>query len=252
MPSAAEKVTLSARERIIIALDVETVHEARELVAQLEDHVGAFKIGMQLFTAGGGELVREISSAGHRVFLDLKYHDIPNTVAKAAVEAARLGVWMFNVHALGGSEMMSRTADELAGFCSREGIAKPLLIAVTVLTSSDGSTLAEIGIDGGVEAEVLRLAKLAAGSGLDGIVASAREARMVRSESGSGDLLIVTPGVRPLFATNDDQKRVMTPAAAIEAGADHLVIGRAVTAAADPVDAMTRILEEIGEPQKRN
>ena len=244
MKFAGQTRSIDAKERIIIALDVDSADEARSLVNEFRGQVGAFKIGLQLFTAAGPSLVREFTAAGDRIFLDLKFHDIPNTVAKAAVEAARLGVWMFNVHAAGGSEMMRRALGEMSDACVREQFIRPLMIAVTVLTSAGPETLAETGTDAEVDRQVARLSGLAARSGLDGVVASAREVRLIRRDVSS-ELLIVTPGVRPDSATNDDQKRVMTPTAAIEAGADHLVIGRPVTAAADRQNALQQILAEV-------
>ncbi len=244
MKLAGQTRSFDAKERIIIALDVDTADAARGLVNELKGQAGAFKIGLQLFAAAGPSLVREFTTADHRIFLDLKFHDIPNTVAKAAVEAARLGVWMFNVHAAGGSEMMQRAFGEMSAACEREDLTRPLMIAVTVLTSSGPETLAETGTDAEVDRQVARLSGLAARSGLDGVVASAREVRLIRRDVSS-ELLIVTPGVRPDSATNDDQKRVMTPTAAIEAGADHLVIGRPVTAAADRQNALQQILAEV-------
>jgi orotidine-5'-phosphate decarboxylase len=233
------------RERIIVALDVETANEARLIVGQIREHVGAFKVGLQLFAAAGPEFIRELTGSGVKVFLDLKFHDIPNTVAKAAVEAAKLGVWMFNVHASGGGEMMRRAAGELNEFCANEGIKKPELIAVTVLTSSDQGTFRTIGVEGELSDQVLRLAKLASECGLDGVVASPVESQMIRRSIPDGNFLIVTPGVRPSFATNDDQKRVMTPSEALSAGSDYLVIGRPITKADDRIKAVERITEEI-------
>jgi orotidine-5'-phosphate decarboxylase len=230
------------KDQIIVALDVETADEARAIISELAGAVGAFKIGLQLFTAAGPSFVREIVSSGIKVFLDVKFHDIPNTVSKAAIEVARLGVWMFNIHALGGREMMSSTVSEAARFCDREGIERPLIIGVTVLTSSNQETLGEIGIGEEIDSQVLNLAKLTAECGLDGVVASPHEARMIRERIDDPKFLIVTPGIRPGFATNDDQKRVMTPGEAVFAGADHLVIGRPITQAADRLEAVRMIL----------
>jgi orotidine-5'-phosphate decarboxylase len=234
-----------SKEKIIIALDVETAAEAREIVGELRSEVGAFKIGLQLFTSAGASFVREMVAGGTRIFLDVKFHDIPNTVAKASVEVARLGVWMFNLHALGGSEMMLRTRDAVREVCERENLAQPKIIAVTVLTSSDRETLREIGIDRETNAQVLNLAGLTAKCDLDGVVASPLETGLIRERVEKADFLIVTPGIRPVFATNDDQKRVMTPKDAARAGSDYLVIGRAVTNAADKTSAVRKILEEI-------
>ena len=241
---AAERPS-DEREKLIIALDVESAGEALSLVRELKTYVGAFKIGLQLFTAEGPGFVREMVDAGARIFLDLKFHDIPNTVAKASVEAARLGVWMFNVHAGGGSEMMRAAYSEMANACERESIEKPNMIAVTVLTSSTEDTLQETGVTDATESQVLRLAKLTAECGLDGVVVSPREISAIRSGIERDDFLIVTPGIRPVFATKDDQKRVMTPGEALRQGASHLVIGRPVTAARDRVEAVEKIIEEI-------
>jgi orotidine 5''-phosphate decarboxylase, subfamily 1 len=226
---------------------VPTAAEAREIIAELGGAVGAFKIGLQLFTAAGASFVRETVAAGNKVFLDVKFHDIPNTVAKAAVEAARLGVWMFNVHALGGGEMMRRTVQDVRETCERENLSQPKIIAVTVLTSSDRETLREVGIEADTGAQVLKLAELAAKCGLDGVVASPQETRLIRQAIPDGNFLIVTPGVRPGFATLDDQKRVMTPGEAVRAGSDYLVIGRPILRAANRLEAVEKILGEMQE-----
>lgn len=240
----AASATAEARDRLIVALDVESAAEARRLVEHLGGTAGAFKIGLQLFTAEGPSFVKELCDAGHRVFLDLKFHDIPNTVAKAAVEAARLGVWMFNVHASGGNEMMRTAVSEVDEFCSKRSMSRPKMIAVTVLTSSADDTLEQIGIERTAAEQALRLAKLAKASGIDGVVASPLESLEIRDECGK-EFLIVTPGVRPIDASKDDQKRVMTPSDAIRSGADHLVIGRPITGAIDPARAAEEILQEI-------
>ena len=242
--TTARKPELKASERIIVALDVETADEARSIVTELRGQVGAFKIGLQLFTAAGAAFVRELTETGDRVFLDLKFHDIPNTVAKAGVEAARLGVWMFNVHALGGGEMMRRTAGETGEFCERSGIERPKIIAVTILTSSNANTLAEIGIERDVDTQVVKLAQLTAECGLDGVVASSLEASSIRRSVRPPEFLIVTPGIRPDFATNDDQKRVMTPGVALSKGSDYLVIGRPILKADDRASAVKQICQE--------
>jgi orotidine-5'-phosphate decarboxylase len=230
--------------KLIVALDVDSVEDARRLVAQLRDVVGVFKVGSQLFTAAGPELVREIVSGGNQVFLDLKFHDIPNTVAAAAVEATRLGVSIFNVHAFGGSEMMERTAHAVAETSQKEQLAKPAVIAVTLLTSANEATLREIGIDAQPDKLVTHLARMASSAGLDGVVASAMEAPIIRTATAP-DFLIVTPGVRPAGATAGDQKRITTPREAIERGADYIVVGRPILRAADPVLAAEQIIEEI-------
>ncbi|CDM64659.1 orotidine-5'-phosphate decarboxylase [Pyrinomonas methylaliphatogenes] len=233
------------RDRLIIALDVETIERALLLVEQLRSSVGMFKIGSQLFTAAGPEAVREVSRMGVPIFLDLKFHDIPNTVASAAAEAAKLGVSIFNVHALGGSEMMRRALEAAQMAAERGGIARPRVIAVTALTSADQKTLNELGIAESPTAFAVRLAKLAAEVGLDGVVASPHEIRPVRDAVERASFLIVTPGVRPRWTAHHDQKRVMTPAEALNAGADYIVIGRAVLDAPDPARAVESIIEEI-------
>jgi orotidine-5'-phosphate decarboxylase len=230
--------------KLIIALDVDTAQKARELFAALRDIAGMFKIGMQLFTAAGPSIVREVVSAGGRVFLDLKYHDIPNTVAAAGVEAARLGVSIFNVHASGGSEMMQRTAEAVTNACELEGLARPQIIGVTLLTSANAALLAETAIVNTPEQQVTALAQLAAASGLDGVVASANEVRAIRAAVSLDGFLIVTPGVRPSGAAANDQRRLMTPAEAIRVGSDYLVVGRPIIAATNPVQAALEILQE--------
>lgn len=230
--------------KLIVALDVDTAEQARRLVAQLRDVVGMFKVGSQLFTAAGPDLVREIVNGGNQIFLDLKFHDIPNTVAAAAVEATRLGVSIFNVHASGGSEMMERTAHAVSETAQQEQLPKPKVIAVTLLTSTNEATLHEIGIDAEPEKLVTHLARMAASAGLDGVVASALEAPVIRRAT-SPDFLIVTPGVRPAGATEGDQKRITTPREAIERGADYIVVGRPILNASDPVLAAAQIVGEI-------
>jgi orotidine-5'-phosphate decarboxylase len=244
-------MTDSAKDRLIVALDVETAREAFNLFCALRDVAGIFKIGSQLFTAEGPSIVRDIVRAGGRVFLDLKFHDIPNTVAAAGVEAARLGVSIFNVHASGGIEMMKSTVDAVHEATAREGITRPQIIGVTVLTSADDSTLAETGFSSNTEEQVKRMARLSAESGLDGVVASPHEVRIVREAVGQSDFIIVTPGVRPAGSTHDDQRRVMTPAEAIQAGADFLVIGRAILKATHPVGAGREIIEEMQQALSR-
>jgi orotidine-5'-phosphate decarboxylase len=232
-------------DKLIIALDVDSVAEARELCARLRGHAGMFKIGSQLFTAAGPAFVRELVAAGTRVFLDLKFHDIPNTVAGACREAVRLGVALFNVHAAGGSEMLRRAAEATTETAAREGLPRPKLIAVTVLTSSDAAVLAEIGVADTPDGQVTRLARLAAECELDGVVASPHEITPVRAAVARPRFLIVTPGVRPRTAAHDDQKRVLTPAEAVRAGADYLVVGRAILNAPDPLRAAAEISAEM-------
>jgi orotidine-5'-phosphate decarboxylase len=233
-----------ARQRLVFALDVDNFEDARSWVERLAGKVGVFKVGKQLFTRCGPEVVRMAADSGAEVFLDLKYHDIPNTVAKAGLEAARLGVRMFNVHALGGREMMEALVAEIDKFAPRGTPGRPLLLAVTILTSSNDDTLREIGIDRPVTEMVPRLAKMAKDAGMDGVVASPKEVGLIRAACGD-DFAIVTPGVRPSFASQDDQKRVTTPADALRAGADYLVIGRPISAATDPAEAADQIIAEM-------
>lgn len=233
------------RNPLVVALDVPTGARAMELVGQLRGRVGMFKIGKQLFTAEGPAIVRRIIETGEDVFLDLKFHDIPNTVAAAGVEAARLGVRIFNLHALGGRTMMQRTVEAVAEWAVRERVEPPLILGVTVLTSHDQASLDEVGIGESVEAEVIRLARLCAGAGIGGVVASPREIAPIREAVRAEGFVILTPGVRPAGAARDDQSRVMTPGEAVRAGADFLVVGRPVTAAADAAAAAEKILEEV-------
>jgi orotidine-5'-phosphate decarboxylase len=230
-----------ARKKIIFALDVHDLAEIDRYAELLSGKVGMFKIGKELFTSCGQEAVRVVQRHGGGVFLDLKYHDIPNTVAKAMVAAARMGVQLANLHALGGLEMMATTVQEV----HREfGDDRPRLLAVTILTSSTAETLQRVGIDRPVEEMVVRLARLAQEAGMDGVVASPLEIGPVRHACGP-DFLIVTPGVRPTFASVDDQKRIMTPGEAVASGADYLVIGRPIAKAADPAAAADMIADEI-------
>jgi orotidine-5'-phosphate decarboxylase len=235
----------TARNRLIVALDVETIEAARGLVNRLLGMVGMFKIGSQLFTHAGPRLVREIVEIGEQVFLDLKFHDIPNTVAAASAEAVRLGISLFNVHALGGGEMMRRTAEAVNETAARENLPRPRALAVTVLTSSDEETLKEVGIEFSADAQAVRLARLAASCGLDGVVASPHEVIAVRNSVERENFLIVTPGVRSTAVPDDDQRRVMTPGEAVEAGADYIVVGRPITQAENPERAAREILEQI-------
>ena len=229
---------MDPRQRLIVALDVSTAAAARKIVAAVGDSAHAYKVGMQLYTAKGPSIVRELVGSGRRVFLDLKYHDIPNTIGAAVREAARLGVSMLTVHASGGGKML-RAAVEAA---QKPGL---LVLAVTVLTSLDDAELGKIGLRGGVLDQVLRLAALALSNGCKGIVASALEAAALREEFGH-DFTIVTPGVRPAGSGPNDQARVVTPSEAISAGASHIVVGRPITEASDPAAEARAILGQIG------
>jgi len=235
---------VSPKDRLIVALDVADRATALALVEHLSGLVGMFKIGSQLFTAEGPEMVREIVTSGERVFLDLKFHDIPNTVAGAVESAARLGVSILNVHTLGGSEMM-RAAAHAVGDRGLLWITRPAVLGVTVLTSMDKGDLLDVGITSDLRAEVVRLAALARDSGLDGIVASPHEIRLIRECITAERFIILTPGIRPAWTEKGDQKRIATPAAAIRDGADFIVIGRAITDSPEPRAAAERILEEI-------
>lgn len=238
--------TMDAKEKLIVALDVDTAERAWQLFTMLRDTVGMFKIGSQLFTAAGPGVVREIISAGGRIFLDLKFHDIPNTVAAAAVEAARLGVSILNIHAAGGLEMMKRAAEAVADVADRERLRKPAVIAVTVLTSMDREGLLEVGFADEPRVAVRNLARLTLAAGLDGVVASAEEIGIIRETISRPDFLIVTPGIRPANGSEAyDQRRVKTPAEAMRAGADFLVVGRPVIGAADPLAAAKAVVAEM-------
>jgi orotidine-5'-phosphate decarboxylase len=228
---------VTAKDRLIVALDVKTVEEARALVDRLSGTAGMFKIGSQLFTAAGPALVREIVGRGEKVFLDLKYHDIPNTVANAVAEASRLGVSLMTLHALGGKAMMEAAVGALPAVGAR-------LLAVTILTSHDQESLGAIGLEGPVADSVQRLARLAQQSGVDGIVASPLEAELIRGACGP-DFLIVTPGIRLGGAKADDQARAARPSAAIRAGASYVVVGRPIVEAADPAAAAAAIVRDM-------
>ena len=229
------------QDRLIVALDVAGATQARQIVQAIGEAATTYKIGKQLFTAEGPQVVRDLVASGRKVFLDLKYHDIPNTVAGAVRSAAELGVSMMTVHASGGSKML-KAAVEAASQSSAK--AKPMVLAVTVLTSLSDSDLQELGIAGGVLSQVLRLGALARAAGCGGLVASAQEARELRKALGEG-FAIVTPGVRPAGASAGDQARVVTPKDAIAAGATYLVVGRPILDAPDPAKATQQIADEI-------
>ncbi len=228
---------MNARDRLIVALDVPQADSARALVDRLEGRVGLFKIGSQLFTAAGPGFVQEIVARGEKVFLDLKFHDIPNTVAGAVGSASRLGVSLVDVHGLGGRAMLEAAVGALPAMQTR-------LLAITILTSHDEDSLDQVGVNGGVTDSVERLAVLARDAGLDGVVASPHEVGLIREACGP-DFLIVTPGIRPAGAAAGDQVRAATPATALAAGADYLVVGRPITSADDPGAAADAIVEEM-------
>jgi orotidine-5'-phosphate decarboxylase len=227
------------RERLIVALDVSSAAAAQKIVTAVGDSALTFKVGMQLYTAEGPQVVRELVNSGRRVFLDLKYHDIPNTVGAAVAEAAKLGVSMLTVHAAGSTKMLRAAVEGAKG---HPGL---MVLAVTVLTSLDADDLEKTGVPGTVEESVTRLARLAVDNGCQGIVTSAREAAAVRARLG-GAFAIVTPGVRPAGSQVADQVRVVTPAEAIAAGATHIVVGRPITGAADPASEARAILSQMG------
>jgi orotidine-5'-phosphate decarboxylase len=231
---------LQVDPKIIVALDYDNQKDAMFMAQCLDPQRCRLKVGKELFTIAGPELIKSLHQLGFEVFLDLKFHDIPNTVAKAVLAAAKLGVWMVNVHASGGSEMMETTIAAM----QTAGGKQPLLIAVTVLTSMDAHGLRETGINQTPAERVLELAKLTQNSGLAGVVCSAQEAQLLKQELGS-EFILVTPGIRPAFASVGDQKRIMTPAQAIAAGSDYLVIGRPITQAEDPMQALGLIEAEI-------
>jgi len=239
------------RSSLIVALDFDSLNTAVKFAKQIADLVGMFKIGSQLFTAAGPAAIKEISALGPGIFLDLKFHDIPNTVAGAVLSAAAMtGIQLVNVHALGGSAMLHAAAQAISAG-QPMGADRPRLLAVTVLTSMDQKTMREVGIGGPPKSRVVKLAKLTKAAGVDGVVASVQEARSIRKACGR-DFLIVTPGVRPVAnsengapARSDDQARTATPTEAIKAGADFLVVGRPITAAPDPRAAAQAIVDEI-------
>jgi len=227
--------------KIIVALDYPQAAPALELVARLDFSLCRLKVGKALFTAAGPQLLEHLMRRNFDVFLDLKFHDIPNTTAHACKVAAALGVWMVNVHALGGRKMMEAAREALA-----QATNPPKLIAVTVLTSMAQADLTELGISATPVQQVLRLAAMARSCGLDGVVCSAQEAALLRRECGS-EFCLVTPGIRPASTSADDQSRIMTPLAALQAGSNYLVIGRPITLAADPLLALQNISRDIGE-----
>jgi orotidine-5'-phosphate decarboxylase len=234
------------RKKIIIALDVKNKEEAIAAVSGLKD-ARTFKIGLELFTAEGPALFKKLKVLRKGIFLDLKLHDIPNTVAGAVRSAVKHGVQMMTIHASGGRDMMARAAEAAHETAEAENIERPLLLGVTVLTSLKSAELNEVGMKPNVAEQVLRLAGLAKSAGMDGIVCSPQEIEIIRKEHGRG-LLIVTPGIRPAWAAAQDQNRIMTPAEAVRKGADYLVIGRPIMRAASPQDAFARIVEELERP----
>lgn len=227
-------------DKLIVALDVDSEKKALKIVSALKSEVKFFKVGLELFSSCGPSVIAAIKKEGCRIFLDLKLHDIPTTVAKTAVSLTRLGVDIINLHGLGGLDMMKKTGEAVTEEAKKLKIDKPRVIAVTILTSMDENSLKKIGVFDNMETQVLRLANLAKEAGLDGVVASPSEVKSIRKATGR-DFLIVTPGVRPSWAATDDQKRVATPKEAIDNGADYIVVGRPITEAPDPLEAAKKI-----------
>lgn len=238
---------MQAKDRIILALDVDTEKEALALVETLYDRVGAFKVGMQLFNSVGPGIVQKINQLGGRVFVDLKFHDIPNTAAAAGRVMTRLDAFMYNVHIAGGREMMTAVVKSTAEEANRLGVNPPAVLGVTVLTSISSTQLREeMKVDKRVEELVVEWAVMAQECGLSGVVASPQETALIREACGP-DFLIVTPGIRPAWSAAGDQKRITTPREALDKGADYMVIGRPIRQAADPREAAARIIEELEE-----
>jgi orotidine-5'-phosphate decarboxylase len=232
------------KDRILIALDVDSSEKAFAIIDEVRDYVGGFKIN-SLFNEEGPQIVKEIVEKGGKVFLDLKYHDIPNTVANYAKAATKLGVYMFNIHSTGGFEMMKACVESAEKAALEFNTKKPIILAVTVLTSIDQEALnKELNVNISVEEQVVHLAKLAKQAGCDGVVASAKETKLIKEACGD-DFIVVTPGIRPLWAASGDQKRIVTPKQALEDGSDYLVIGRAITGQEDKVEAAKKIVEEL-------
>jgi orotidine-5'-phosphate decarboxylase len=233
------------RKKLILALDVPEYDHAVELIDRFSGVIEVFKVGLELYSVAGPAIINEIHKRDRKVFLDLKFHDIPTTVSRAGIAAARMGVFMFNVHASGGLDMMRKCSEDVINVCLRENINKPRILGVTVLTSMSPETLKnEIGIQHSLNTHVRHLAGLSLKAGLDGVVASAQEAAMIRTHCGRG-FLIVTPGIRPSWAATDDQSRTMTPKKALNQGADFLVMGRAILNQSDPMKAIELIHKEI-------
>ena len=236
---------MSASDKLILALDFHEHEYALDIVDIFSDYINIYKVGLELFTSVGPRIVEDIHKKGKKVFLDLKFHDIPNTVSKAAIAATRLGVYMFNVHASGGLDMMKKTMENVIEMSLKENIMRPKILGVTVLTSLSKEMLRdELGIQHGMRTHVRHLSSLALKAGLDGVIASAREIEVIRNSCGKG-FLIVSPGIRPSWTPPDDQKRTMTPKEAIREGADYLVIGRAIFQQPDPLKVLELINLEI-------
>ncbi|MGB9715038.1 MAG: orotidine-5'-phosphate decarboxylase [Thermodesulfovibrionales bacterium] len=236
---------MSVSEKLILALDVSEYALAIELVEKFKDYIGIFKVGPELFISCGPKIIEDINNKGKKVFLDLKFHDIPNTVSKSAVVATKLGVYMFNLHTSGGSEMMKKCRDSVVDICLKENLDRPKIFGVTVLTSLSKDILTnELGIPYSLKTHVKHLSILAFKAGLDGVIASPKEAAMIKNHCGKS-FLVVTPGIRPSWTPPDDQRRTMTPKEAIKEGADYLVIGRGILQHSDPIKAIELINLEI-------
>lgn len=236
---------MPAREKIILALDFPDTKYALDIVERFRNHVGMFKVGLELFISAGPGIIEEINKRDKKVFLDLKFHDISNTVSRAAIAAARYGVYMFNIHASGGFEMMKRCSEAVAEACLKGNMMRPKILGVTVLTGISQETLKDdLGISHSLRTHVKHLAKLAMQAGLDGVVASGHEVRMIRDHFGK-DFIIVTPGIRASWSPPDDQKRTMTPREAVHEGADYIVLGRTVFSQPEPLKALELISAEI-------
>lgn len=231
-------------ERLIVALDVPTIEQAERTMDKIGERVKWFKIGSQLFTGAGPAAVEMVKTAGCKVFLDLKYHDIPATVSGAVRTAVEMGVDMMNIHALGGRKALETTTRDLSELCAGSDLVKPLMIAVTILTSMGADDLKEIGIEGEPAEMVIRLAAMAKKAGMDGVVAAPEETGLIKKALGDR-FVVVTPGIRPQWAARDDQKRIKTPAEAIRAGSDYIVVGRPILKSDDPAGAVRRTLEEM-------
>jgi orotidine-5'-phosphate decarboxylase len=240
---------LSANEKLIVALDIETPTKALDLARELRGVAGMFKVGSQHFTTAGPQIVRDIIALDTKVFLDLKFHDIPHQIAGAARSAAELGVSLFTIHASGGAEMMRRAVESVAEVAERKGGVRSKILAISVLTSIDETILSEIGITSAPDEQVLRMVRLAESAGVDGVVASPQEIESIRQTVRNPAFLIVTPGIRPAADAHEDQKRVATPGAAIAAGASYLVVGRPITGAPDPVAAAHQIVADMERPE---
>ena len=233
------------RDRIIVAIDTNDIVVCKRLIDTLNSEIKIFKVGKELFTSYGNAAISLIHERGAQCFLDLKFHDIPNTVANTSQIACRLGVFMFNVHASGGTKMMKAARDAVWGEAEKRGLDKPIILAVTVLTSLTEEDLSkELGVSRSLEDQVLHFACLAKKAGLDGVVASAKEIRLIKAKLGD-DFIVVTPGIRPQWYSHQDQSRVVTPREAFSLGADYIVIGRPITASANPLESARRIIGEL-------